>query len=206
MLPQGDSSMGGLRGLNLSGGQRQRVNVARAAYFGADTILLDNALSAVDHHTAEHMFTNCIKGTFQKCSTILVTHQLTFVRRCDRVAILDDGEFKYFGPFTPEAQNILSQYLPVPEEDTAQSLVKKSKSVAAPKSVVTKKEPKPDTKLPMGRALSRFLNAGPAWKVLLGCAFGLLSQASRQMSDFWIRAWYVCLSLLRSYALVIWSV
>ena len=45
MLPQGDSSFGGLRGLNLSGGQRQRVNVARAAYFGADTILLDNALS-----------------------------------------------------------------------------------------------------------------------------------------------------------------
>jgi ATP-binding cassette, subfamily C (CFTR/MRP), member 1 len=45
MLPQGDSSYGGLRGLNLSGGQRQRVNVARAAYFGADTILLDNALS-----------------------------------------------------------------------------------------------------------------------------------------------------------------
>lgn len=44
MLPLGDASIGGLRGMNLSGGQRQRVNIARAAYFDADTILLDNAL------------------------------------------------------------------------------------------------------------------------------------------------------------------
>lgn len=83
----------------------------------------------------------------------------------------------------------------MPEEDTQKSLVKKSKSVAAPKSVVTKKEPKPDTKLPMGRALWRFMNAGPAWKIILGCLFGLLSQASRQMSDFWIRAWCAPLAM-----------
>jgi hypothetical protein len=135
------------------------------------------------------MFTNCIKGTFSKCAAVLITHQLTFVRRCDKVAILDEGEFKYFGPFTPEAQSILAKYLPVPEEDTAQSLVKKSKSVAAPKTVATKKEPKPDTHLRMSSALYRFMNAGPAWKIILGCLFGLVSQASRQMSDFWIRAW-----------------
>ena len=47
MLPQGDQSMGGLRGMNLSGGQRQRLSVARAAYFNADTILLDNPLRCV---------------------------------------------------------------------------------------------------------------------------------------------------------------
>lgn len=32
ILPDGDQSMAGLRGINLSGGQRQRLNVARAAY------------------------------------------------------------------------------------------------------------------------------------------------------------------------------
>lgn len=32
ILPMGDESMAGLRGINLSGGQRQRLNVARAAY------------------------------------------------------------------------------------------------------------------------------------------------------------------------------
>jgi ABC-type methionine transport system ATPase subunit len=40
------------------------------------------------------MFTNCIRGTFSKCATVLITHQLTFVRRCHKVAILDGGEFK----------------------------------------------------------------------------------------------------------------
>lgn len=30
----------GLRGINLSGGQRQRLNLARAAYFDGDLVLL----------------------------------------------------------------------------------------------------------------------------------------------------------------------
>ena len=43
-LARGDETLGGLRGVNLSGGQRQRVNLARATYFGADTVLLDAPL------------------------------------------------------------------------------------------------------------------------------------------------------------------
>ena len=76
ILPLGDGSFGGLRGINLSGGQRQRVNLARAAYFDAQTVLLDNALSAVDHHTAEHIFDNLIKGMFHDKAVVLITHQL----------------------------------------------------------------------------------------------------------------------------------
>jgi ATP-binding cassette, subfamily C (CFTR/MRP), member 1 len=76
MLPYGDESFAGLRGMNLSGGQRQRVNVARCAYFGADTILLDGALSAVDHTTAEHIFSNCVEGLFKDKAVVLVTHLL----------------------------------------------------------------------------------------------------------------------------------
>lgn len=36
------------RGINLSGGQRSRVALARAAYFDADIIFMDDPLSAVD--------------------------------------------------------------------------------------------------------------------------------------------------------------
>jgi ATP-binding cassette subfamily C (CFTR/MRP) protein 1 len=62
----------GLRGINLSGGQRQRLNLARCAYFGGDLVLLDNALSAVDHHTAQHIFEHCVKNMFRDKATVLV--------------------------------------------------------------------------------------------------------------------------------------
>lgn len=74
--PTTTNAQAGLRGINLSGGQRQRLNLARCAYFGGDLVLLDNALSAVDHHTAQHIFEHCVKGIFRDKATILVTHNV----------------------------------------------------------------------------------------------------------------------------------
>jgi ATP-binding cassette, subfamily C (CFTR/MRP), member 1 len=68
--------MAGLRGINLSGGQRQRLNLARAAYFNGQLFLLDNALSAVDHHTAHHIFDNLLCNTLSDNAIILITHQV----------------------------------------------------------------------------------------------------------------------------------
>ena len=79
ILPKGDQSTAGIRGVNFSGGQRQRVNLARCAYAEGDLVLLDNAMSAVDHHTAHHIFDKCIKGLFAKKAVVLVTHQLEFM-------------------------------------------------------------------------------------------------------------------------------
>jgi ABC-type Mn2+/Zn2+ transport system ATPase subunit len=76
ILPKGDMSPAGLRGINLSGGQRQRVNLARAAYFNGDLVLLDNALSAVDHHTAQHIFDNLLRSSLREKAIILITHQV----------------------------------------------------------------------------------------------------------------------------------
>ncbi|KAL0089954.1 hypothetical protein J3Q64DRAFT_1674561 [Phycomyces blakesleeanus] len=80
ILPDGDRTEIGEKGISLSGGQKQRVSLARAVYSHAKTLLLDDCLSAVDAHTAKHIYQRCIKGDLLKGRTvILVTHH---VRLC----------------------------------------------------------------------------------------------------------------------------
>ncbi len=56
MLPAGDMTEIGEKGINLSGGQKQRVSLARAVYADRDVYLLDDPLSAVDSHVGKHIF------------------------------------------------------------------------------------------------------------------------------------------------------
>ena len=56
LMPFGDRTLVGEKGVSLSGGQKARINLARAVYRDANIFLLDDPLSAVDAAVAEHIF------------------------------------------------------------------------------------------------------------------------------------------------------
>lgn len=99
MLPDGDRTEIGERGITVSGGQKQRINIARAIYFNADIILLDDPLSAVDAHVGRHIMDEAICGLLANKCRILATHQLHVLNRCDRIIWLEDGQIKAQGSY-----------------------------------------------------------------------------------------------------------
>ncbi len=73
----GDQTEIGEKGISLSGGQKARVALARAVYSRARTVLLDDPLSAVDSHTAKHLYAKCLKGPLLRDrNVVLITHHV----------------------------------------------------------------------------------------------------------------------------------
>ncbi|KAK3559875.1 hypothetical protein QTP86_026191, partial [Hemibagrus guttatus] len=101
VLPGGDQTEIGERGINLSGGQRQRVSVARALYSEADIYLLDDPLSAVDAHVAKHIFDNVIgpEGALRQKTRLLVTHSISFLPQVDNIMVLVEGRVSEMGSY-----------------------------------------------------------------------------------------------------------
>lgn len=91
ILPYGDRSIVGDRGVTLSGGQRARINLARAIYKDADIYLLDDPLSAVDTQVGKQLFEDCICGYLKNCCTVLVTHQLQYLRNVSKIYLMENG-------------------------------------------------------------------------------------------------------------------
>lgn len=99
MLPAGDKTEIGERGITVSGGQKQRMNIARAIYFNADIILMDDPLSAVDAHVGKHIMDNAICGLLRNKCRILATHQLHVLDRCDRIIWVEEGRVQAVDTF-----------------------------------------------------------------------------------------------------------
>ena len=62
ILPTGDMTEIGERGITLSGGQKARINLARAVYKTKDIFLFDDVLSAVDSRVGKHIMDECMLG------------------------------------------------------------------------------------------------------------------------------------------------
>ncbi|EIW84009.1 ABC protein [Coniophora puteana RWD-64-598 SS2] len=101
LLPDGDLTEIGEKGINLSGGQKQRINIARALYFDPEVVIFDDPLSAVDAHVGKSLFQNAIIGSLRNrgVAVILVTHALHFLSQCDYIYTMSSGTITEGGTY-----------------------------------------------------------------------------------------------------------
>ncbi|XP_051876833.1 multidrug resistance-associated protein 1 isoform X2 [Pristis pectinata] len=115
VLPAGDETEIGEKGVNLSGGQKQRVSLARAVYSNNAVYFLDDPLSAVDAHVGRHIFEKVIgpKGLLNGKTRVLVTHGISFLPQMDRIFVMVDGKISESGTYKElvEQKGAFSEFL-----------------------------------------------------------------------------------------------
>ena len=72
------------------------MSLARALYFDADIYLLDDPISAVDSKVAKKIYDGAILKMRGQKTIILITHQISYMRECDEVIIMDNGRVAEF--------------------------------------------------------------------------------------------------------------
>jgi lipoprotein-releasing system ATP-binding protein len=79
----------------LSGGEQQRVSLARALVTSPQMLLADEPTGDLDARTADTVFELIARLHEEyKLTSVLVTHNLGFARRCDRTLSLQSGKMQ----------------------------------------------------------------------------------------------------------------
>jgi lipoprotein-releasing system ATP-binding protein len=89
----------------LSGGEQQRVALARALVTRPKLLLADEPTGDLDNRTAEAVFELISRLHREyRLTSLIVTHNLAFARRCDRVLQLERGRMTEVSPQSLMAQ------------------------------------------------------------------------------------------------------
>lgn len=82
LMPDGDLTEVGEKGITLSGGQKARLSLARCVYSSREIVLMDDVLSALDTYTSKFIVDNLFTSDLVKDRTIvLVTHHVQLLRQ-----------------------------------------------------------------------------------------------------------------------------
>ncbi|MCU0491121.1 MAG: ABC transporter ATP-binding protein/permease [Chloroflexaceae bacterium] len=90
-FPDGLDTLVGERGVTLSGGQKQRVAIARAVLRDPALLVLDDALSSVDTHTAAEILAS-LREVMRNRTTIIIAQRVGTVKDANQIIVLHEGE------------------------------------------------------------------------------------------------------------------
>jgi len=206
ILEHGDATEVGEKGITLSGGQKQRLAIARAVYSQADVIVLDDCLSAVDAHTAKHLYEHCLMGELMNNRTrILVTHHVGLcLKGAEYIVALQNGEVAGAGhPVDVIKTGVLGEELSQIEEeqaDIAEGTAVEGKVPELPMTVTKKDRKDGDGKLTQEEVRAEGGVSITVWKTYFdasgGTVFWLgvlfmfcLTQFVIIGQDYWIKVW-----------------
>ncbi|KAM6522395.1 ATP-binding cassette transporter yor1 [Fusarium falciforme] len=201
MLPNGDQTEIGERGITISGGQKQRLNIARAIYFDADIVLMDDPLSAVDAHVGRHIFDNAILGLLKDKCRILATHQLWVLSRCDRIIWMENGKIQAVDTFDKlmkehrgfqalmETTAIEEKREETKKPDQEQPTEDEKKSKKKKAGALMTQEEKATSSVPWSVYGAYIKASGTFFNAPLVIFLLILSQGANIMTSLWLSYW-----------------
>ncbi|ODV92957.1 hypothetical protein CANCADRAFT_30952 [Tortispora caseinolytica NRRL Y-17796] len=107
ILPDGDETEVGEKGISLSGGQKARLSLARAVYARSDVYLLDDVLSAVDQEVGNKLIDKVLgpNGLLASKTRILATNSIKVLKYADSISILRNGRIVESGSYAEAMAN-----------------------------------------------------------------------------------------------------
>ncbi|KAJ5543476.1 Cyclic peptide transporter [Penicillium sp. DV-2018c] len=91
-MPEGDSTLVGVRGSRISGGQQMRVSLARALYSKQKVLIFDNVMAGLDHKTVQHILHSLFSSNGllkkNKHTVVLATTSELLLQYADSVIVL----------------------------------------------------------------------------------------------------------------------
>ena len=89
-FPAGLDTLVGERGVTLSGGQKQRVALARAVLRDPVVLILDDAMSSVDTHTAAQILAG-LRTVMRGRTSVIIAQRIATVKDADQIIVLHEG-------------------------------------------------------------------------------------------------------------------
>eukprot|EP00931_Biecheleriopsis_adriatica_P003934 TRINITY_DN105681_c0_g1_i1.p1 TRINITY_DN105681_c0_g1~~TRINITY_DN105681_c0_g1_i1.p1 ORF type:complete len:1256 (+),score=180.53 TRINITY_DN105681_c0_g1_i1:27-3794(+) len=207
MLPAGDMTEIGEKGVTLSGGQRARVGLARVAYAQPKIALLDDPFAALDMEVGRHVFEHLVCGTLSGATRLVVSSQVHMLDdpRIDRVIVVKDGCIAEDGTFTElcrgdkELQQLLQFAAPSAAREQSKTAaaapaveVSSKAATATPasrlSSRITTDERKEEGSIKLA-TLVMYLRSIGFGRVFLSLFLIFLYNLSEYAPDLWLSAW-----------------